>query len=544
MQRHLRNNGALRDMKAQLRTRIVAELMQHKAPARAAERPPEMTLERFERERAGVTPAHAAGSAPDMTGLWSAHIADALIENHLRRTNRAMSLSVFASEAEVPPLSDTGIPSADEGYLRQLLLSLEEADPSLPPRRAEEAAEADARHPSLKSVLQRLVEFHLLHSRSAAAQQLRATVAAHRHHCGTQTDDAARRDETSPLLSLECRLAAVDAKYALTFAQMRRPAADGAAPALGVGQIERRLAQHRADLGEELRAEYERKFRAFEQQQLQEVREGAAAQYRTLAAHKAAELRELERSLAVKSEQEQQRLALLREDVERQRLVLEKRQRDLTEAHDAHEREVRQHEQRQRELQDQVRALQVNCAKWEELCASRLMEADAARSREGRRMDDLRQAQAEHAAELRLKDEEIARLRFKIRALAQHPAAAAAAGDDTKPPDGAAAAPLSDRDAALYEMLVRTEELQRHTLRQQELMQEQQVTPQRQAEPRGAHWSAAWPGEPQPPLVEVVDETPVRAPPVSAPPAAAPAPAAKIQAPVLAPSDGPGPTAA
>ncbi|TPP39978.1 hypothetical protein CGC21_25660 [Leishmania donovani] len=429
MQQHLRSTGALRELKTQLRGMVLAEILQQPKTARmlvhgaSQSVPPSLgegqrKLDDSKASAAGSpgTPAIAivSGRADHTLQTWSCGLADALVENHLRRTRRAMSLSIFSTEAEVPPFSVSGAPAEEEQYLAHLFRQIDAGTSANP----EDDILAPSPSHSMKSVLQRLVEDYMARQGLAST----AEVARHLHSCSTQTEAADCADSaTNPLNSLECRLAAVDAKYALTFAQLKRTGGSGEQPFFLRSEVERRLQQHKNDMHAQLRSEYEQKYNSFTRVKLQEARDEAEGRYRLLAQNKTEELAEMERSLLVKLEQERQRLKMAWEDVHQQRAELERRQRDTIKQLADYDAAKQQSDAELHSWKEKTRALQLQCAKWEELCGTRLMELDGARSREERRVEDIRRLQAEHAAELQLKEEEIGRLRYRLRLAAVYP---------------------------------------------------------------------------------------------------------------------------
>ncbi|TPP50470.1 hypothetical protein CGC20_2220 [Leishmania donovani] len=444
MQQHLRSTGALRELKTQLRGMVLAEILQQPKTARmlvhgaSQSVPPSLgegqrKLDDSKASAAGSpgTPAIAivSGRADHTLQTWSCGLADALVENHLRRTRRAMSLSIFSTEAEVPPFSVSGAPAEEEQYLAHLFRQIDAGTSANP----EDDILAPSPSHSMKSVLQRLVEDYVARQGLAST----AEVARHLHSCSTQTEAADCADSaTNPLNSLECRLAAVDAKYALTFAQLKRTGGSGEQPFFLRSEVERRLQQHKNDMHAQLRSEYEQKYNSFTRVKLQEARDEAEGRYRLLAQNKTEELAEMERSLLVKLEQERQRLKMAWEDVHQQRAELERRQRDTIKQLADYDAAKQQSDAELHSWKEKTRALQLQCAKWEELCGTRLMELDGARSREERRVEDIRRLQAEHAAELQLKEEEIGRLRYRLRLVSResdysHSTAAAAAAAST-----------------------------------------------------------------------------------------------------------------
>jgi hypothetical protein len=530
MQQHFRANGTLQQLKTQLRGMMLTDLLQQPTTARllvagtAQSFPPNASFSSggggsLEDRAANPVspdvgvPARAAAAGPfsatavgvvprraDHTlQTWSCGLADALVENHLRRTRRAMSLSIFSTEAEVPPFSTSGAPSEEEQYLVHLFRQ----DGGTTSPNSSPAAEDEFLAPSpsrsVKSVLQRLVEDCVTHRGLLGNDRGEGAGAVHHlHSCSTQTDAADSDDgTTNPLNSLECRLAAVDAKYALTFAQLRRTGATGEQPFFLRSEVERRLAQYKSDMHAQLRSEYEQKYNTFTRVKLQEARDEADQRYRVLVRSKAEEFAEMERSVMTKLEQERERLKLSWEDVHQQRLEMERRQRDMATQLAEQEAAQRQAAEEMHKVKETCRVLRLQCAKWEELCATRLMELDGARSREERRVEDLRRLQAEHASELRLKDEEVDRLRYRIRLLGrdiQVPPLSPAKEEDAtlssmKEKAGSAATAGNGGSSAggsgtpvdakqLYGLLLRTEELQRNAVLQQQQQQQR--------------WDAAW----------------------------------------------------
>ncbi|KAG5491509.1 hypothetical protein JIQ42_01412 [Leishmania sp. Namibia] len=502
MQQYLRSTGALRELKTQLRGMVLTELLQQPKTARMLVHGTSQSVPSSPGEGQGKledrkpsaagppgTPPVAVGSgrADHTLQTWSCGLADALVENHLRRTRRAMSLSIFSTEAEVPPFSVSGAPAEEEQYLAHLFRQMDTDAPANP----EDDILTPSPSRSMKSVLQRLVEDFV------ARQGLGSTAASarHLHSCSTQTEAADSADgATNPLNSLECRLAAVDAKYALTFAQLKRASGTGEQPFFLRSEVERRLQQYKTDMHAQLRSEYEQRYNSFTRVKLQEARDEAEGRYRIFVQNKTEELAEMERSVLVKLEHERQRLKMAWEGVHQQRAELERRQRDTIKQLEDCDAEKQRSDAELHSWKEKARALQLQCAKWEELCGTRLMELDSARSREGRRVEDIRRLQAEHAAELQLKEEEIGRLRYRLRLVSREsnfslPAAAAAtatAATDLKGATNTTVTPLAEPRTAtapvdsqqLYGLLLRTEEMQRNAMVQQQLQEER--------------WNAAW----------------------------------------------------
>lgn len=460
LQTRLRQSGALRSLKTQLRGMMLTDLLharrapvctglQKKSPAsNAGERREEDTLEEWEKARTGmkeyfqqraITAAvcdvekhdhyraahHKAEigeplSPPALPSTWPGRVADCLIHNHLMRSHRDMSLAIFATEAEVPPLSDTGIPAEEELFLRQLLglpegsseeESLQDASGGRRRGGGGVASPGSSLPHSRKSALHVLVE-DALYRRGELEKQ---GVMGHRHQCGTQTDDVSSpSDSTNPLMSMECRLAAVDAKYALFFSQRN----GGTAMTLR-GEAERRMTQYKEDLHQLLRAEYEQKYRSFEQTTLQEAKEKWESHHRQLRLHMEEENTEKQRTMVVKNDQERQRLTHMREELEQQRIRLEKKQLEMISYQQECEAQVDALQRQGREQRDKTQALKLQCEKWEELCATRLEEAEGARVREMRRTEELRNVKADHAQEMYVLEEDLHHLRFRLHMLTQ-----------------------------------------------------------------------------------------------------------------------------
>lgn len=501
MQQHLRSTGALRELKTQLRGMVLTELLQQPKMARmlvhgtSQSVPPSLGegQRKLDDSKASATespgiPAIAvvSGRADHTLQTWSCGLADALVENHLRRTRRAMSLSIFSTEAEVPPFSASGAPAEEEQYLAHLFRQVDAGASANP----EDDILTPSPSRSMKSVLQRLVEDYVTRQGLAST----AEAARHLHSCSTQTEAADSADSaTNPLNSLECRLAAIDAKYALTFSQLKRAGGSGEQPFFLRSEVEHRLQQHKNDMHAQLRSEYEQKYNNFTRVKLQEARDEAEGRYRLLAQNKTEELAEMERSLLVKLEQERQRLKMAWEDIHQQRAELERRQRDTIKQLADYDAAKQQSDAELHSWKEKTRALQLQCAKWEELCGTRLMELDGARSREERRLADIRRLQAEHAAELQLKEEEIGRLRYRLRLVSRESdysrsaaAAAEAASTDRNEKTDASTVPQAPPRTStspidpqqLYGLLLRAEEMHRNAAVQQQQQQKR--------------WDAAW----------------------------------------------------
>lgn len=457
LQSSLRKSGALRALKTQLRGAMLTNLLHaRRLPIVASLQQgndgritngkgikgmgeEEMTLEEWERTRKSMKnyfqqraidaaiydidkhnhygepgkEAVAPLSPPPLPSTWPGRIADCLIHNHLLRSRRDMSLAIFATEAEVPPLSDTGIPEEEEQFLRQLLGLVECSSEEEELRRVGEPHSSSMGSPlpsSKKSALHALVE-EALYRRGELEKQGQA---GHRHQCGTQTEDfSPSSEETNPIMSLECRLAAVDAKYALVFSQQRH----GGAAMTWQGELERRMAQYKEDLHQLLRGEYQQKYRNFEQTTLQEAKEKWELHNRQLREHMEEENKEKQRTMIVKNDQERMRLTHLREDLEQQRLRLEKKQLEMIAYQQECEAQVDALQRQGREMREKMQTLKFQCEKWEELCATRLEEAEAARVREMRRVEEIRNVKADHAVEMHVLEEEVHHLRFRLHML-------------------------------------------------------------------------------------------------------------------------------
>lgn len=414
IQQHLRQSGALRTLKTQLRGMVLTDLLHHHRgalqPRPAAAGDESMSLEEFEACRSTVKEHWKAadGSSPTPPPLspahastWSGRVADCLIHNHLHRSQRDMSLSIFATEAEVPPLSDTGAPADEQQFLCQLL--------GLPAGAGSEREVSRQGALSLKSALQLLVEEALRRRGDVEGE-------SHRHHCSTQTEDwEPCSEQTNPLTSMECRLAAVDAKYALLFSQQKQ----GGGGITWQAQVERQMAAYKEDLHQLLRAEYAQKYRSFEQTTLHETKESYDVQYQLYRQHQEEAFREKERTMEAKHEQERERLRHMREDMEHQRMRLEKKQLDIISFQQELESEGEKLRVQIREQRDNILTLRCQCEKWEELCATRLMEVEASKSREMRRTEELRRAQLEYSTNVHALEEEIHLLRLRLQTISQ-----------------------------------------------------------------------------------------------------------------------------
>ncbi|EKF32809.1 hypothetical protein MOQ_003333 [Trypanosoma cruzi marinkellei] len=366
MQQFLRSSGALGSLKTQLRSVIVSELLKRRGPLQKS---------------SAVRQGRDAEDEEDEVeaDAWTQRLADALVESHLRHTGRSFSLAIFSSEADV----SFGL-SGDDALAGMLHLNT-----SVAARRR-------------TSLLHSVLEMYLRQMGDKRGQPPGYAV-------GTQTDMCEKEMSPPPL---ELRLAAVDAKYALSFSRLRESTRE---------EVDRRMAVYREELRVQMEQGYQQRLRAFEQQQLNEARRAAEEHYGVLLQHKMEEMRELERVSVQRIEAERARLGQARDDLEIQRVELERRHRDLHGLLEEREKAIAATEGRLYDAKQQISVLTTQLRKYEELCGVRLAEADAARDREWRRVEDLRRLQAEHLAELQLKDEEISRLRFRLKSiLASH----------------------------------------------------------------------------------------------------------------------------
>ncbi|ESL10026.1 hypothetical protein TRSC58_02246, partial [Trypanosoma rangeli SC58] len=362
MQQFLRSSGALGSLKTQLRSVIVSELLKRQGTS----------------FKASVVPqGRDDGGEEDEVedDAWTQRLVDALVESHLRHTGRSFSLAIFSSEADV------SFGSGGDDALAGLL----HLNTSVMQRRR-------------TSLLQSVMAAYLRQVGDTRGKSPGYTV-------GTQTD--INETELSPP-PLELRLAAVDAKHALSFSRFRESTR---------GEVDRRMSAYREELQVQMEQGYQQRLRTFEQQQLHEARRSAEEHYGVLLQHKMEEMRELERVSVQRIEAERARLGQARDDVELRRVELERRQRDLQGLLEERDKAVAAVEGRLHDAKLQIRVLTTQVRQYEELCGVRLAEADAARDREWRRVEDLRRLQAEHLAELQLKEEEIGRLRFRLKSI-------------------------------------------------------------------------------------------------------------------------------
>ncbi|CBH15290.1 hypothetical protein, conserved [Trypanosoma brucei gambiense DAL972] len=388
----LRSSGALGSLKTQLRGVITSELLKRR-------RTKDITAgECNSRELdAGADVSNKDGEGES---AWMQRLADAIVEQHLRQTGRAFSLAIFSSEADVSFRATGDDALAVLLHLDNPVLTTAgwRAGPDSTP------ANAKVAHHRSSSFLQILTAAHLRHVGDSRGQRPGYAV-------GTQTDSdfGSEFSGESAKPPVEVRLAAVDAKYALCFARMEHSTRE---------ELDRRMETYREELKLQMEQTYQQRLRAFEQQKLLEVRREAEEHFRLLLQHKMEEQREIERLSAQRVEAERVRLSQAREDIQLQRVELERRQREIQLLLDERDKATVEMEGRLHDAKQQIRVLTSQLQQFEELCASRLAEAEAARDREMRRVGDIRRLQAEHVAELQLKDEEICRLRFRLKSLA------------------------------------------------------------------------------------------------------------------------------
>ncbi|ORC93284.1 uncharacterized protein TM35_000011610 [Trypanosoma theileri] len=418
MQQFLRSSGALGSLKTQLRSVIVSELLKRQGPS--------------PRVSGSTAPNEERNDETDNreNDAWTERLVDALVENHLRHTGRSFSLAIFSTEADV------SFGTAGDDALAGLLHINNFSSP-LGSRRG-------------SSLLQNVVESHLRHVGDLEGRSAAYTV-------GTQTDDALDPSASSSPIPLEQRLAAVDAKYALCFARLGQSTRE---------EMDRRLAAHREELRLQMEAEYQQRVRVFEREQLTAARREAEEHYAVLLEHKLVEARATASAAVEAAAAERRRLAEARAAVEAAGATAAAAaaglRRELDEALAAAEAAGR----RERTAREEARGLAARLQRAEELSAVRLAEGEAARGREWRRVEDLRRLQAEHAAELLLKDEEIGRLRLRLKTLV----AAHSAGDkDT-----------------LSEALERAMEIQKR------VAGATQLAPHTDQQDREAMWNSAW----------------------------------------------------
>ncbi|KAG8347143.1 hypothetical protein ERJ75_001345800 [Trypanosoma vivax] len=428
IQEFLRSSGTLGCLKTQLRSVLTTELLKRRGNFTALKGGRHGTTSKS--DPAAACPPDGMSEDGDENDDWVRRLADAIVEQHLRQTGRAFSLAIFSSEADV------GLrPAGDEGLAVLLHLwtpatAVTNADAA---SGVEVASSTGSKKRTAASFLQTIIAAHLRHAGDERGRARGCTV-------GTQTDfgDSCNTEEAKS--SLESRLAAVDAKHALCFARTGKSMRE---------EVEHRMAVYREELKVQMEQSYHQRLRSFEQQQLHEARREAEEHYKVLLQHKIEEQRELERVAVQRLEAERARLAQAREDVQLQRVEVERRQRELQLLVDERDKSAALLEERLQEARQRVQKLLVQNQQLEELCATRLAETEAARSREEQRVLDIRRIRTEHMNELCLKDEEICRLRFREKSLCARLTSCRAFTEESDVPNV--------KQAAIQEMLLRAE---------------------------------------------------------------------------------------
>ena len=346
LQAHLRESGTLATMKAQLRTTILSQV----AKQGVLNPPPNLRSPSADGDR--------------IPGI-AAQVADALVEDYLKKSGRHFSHSVYS--AEVP-----------------LHVTIDEADKYIGiPRPADGM--------SSKASL-----VHLLESVFAYRSD-----AKNRQTVSTQTS----ADGDAPP-SLEHRLAIVDAQYALRCSKLQDSTR---------ADIQQKIDAFRQELEAQLRSEVASKIAHLRSTELAQMRKEEELRYHTIIGHKKQEWAEMERSMQCRLESERNRLEHLKKEIDLERSQLDRRQGELLRQVDDRDKYALSLEEQLRGLREKLRETQSLASQYEEICASRLAEVENVKAREQRRLEELRRLQAEQQFELRARDEELQSLRMKLR---------------------------------------------------------------------------------------------------------------------------------
>lgn len=293
----------------------------------------------------------------------SLQIADALVDGHLRATGRNFTQNIFSSE------TDACASSIDAASLLEL--------PAAAPR----------------GPLVALVE------QSAKVAKERLSQRALTISSGTQTEGPSEQ-------SLEHKLAVVDANFALRFTKLQQDSKS---------ETECRLRRYEEEIELRMKRELQEQLNNVRIKEISEMRSQERAKFQSLLDMKREEFAEMERSAAARVQLERDRIAQSKHDLELQRAEVDKRHHDVMKLLEEKDKAQQHTEKELSTFKEKVRMLQTQLLQYEDLCGSRLQEVEAARSREQRRIDDLHRAQAEHMQEMRLREEEISQLKYRLR---------------------------------------------------------------------------------------------------------------------------------
>lgn len=344
LQGHLKQSGALGNLKTQLRTRILSEVIS-----------------------GGVVTEKRA--APRRS--FADACADALIAHHLQVTGRQFTLSVFNSEAGVA-----------EGFTDERELA---AILSLQPRES-----------TGNSILSTVIDIY----QKSVSSSLRPD-----RFSAVSTQTAAPHEEEA---SLETKLALIDAQYALRYKSQSE---------MTLSDYEVRLKAYRHEVELELREEMKRQIKVFREKELSEMRGQEEKKYQLIVRHKQEEFAEMERTIQHRLELERSRLDQLRQDLEVRSNDLSRRAKDAMNMVAERDETVTTLENQVKDMKERLSRMHAEVVRYEDLAAQRLEDMENGRNREQRRIDDIRRLQAEHMIEMRLRDEEISDLRFRLRGL-------------------------------------------------------------------------------------------------------------------------------
>ena len=399
---HLRESGALTSLKTQLRAMVLTEITrssQNTANSNNNNNNAGAIAEAGASGKArglGALVASPAGSSiPSAETLWSAQLANRLVESHLRNTKKAYSHNIFVSESGLGTLG--GGAEADGELCAAIDVPL--------PTTANNNNSSNNRSP-LVALVSKMLHARCAPTRTSASAQTDANSAL---RCGFGGGTVGG-PLTDPLMTVEQKLALIDAQHAIKYAHI-----DHGSKATQ----EAALRRYKEEMGAELRREMEQRLAHFRATELSAARRDEEERYRLLLARKGEEAVEAERTAAHRAGLERERLEAARHDLEAHRQAIDKRGRDMLALAEEREHSVAHLEKLIADQKGTIQRLHLQLTQLEGACADQQQAAESWRLREHRRAEDLRRVAAEHMAELRAKDEEAAALRYRLKVSAE-----------------------------------------------------------------------------------------------------------------------------
>ena len=394
LQRHLKENGSLRSLKTQLRTMVLHDLASsggHQGVAAPKEAWSAADVD--EAHQQGITSIaqqrqqQLDSNMASVGGGLSQRLADDLIEMHLRATQRNYSHSVFVSEVDTTAggegVAGTTANEQTESLLHEALGIPEEL---LYPSNKGGDNKAPTFSP-LTYLVKRIVSQTTRKEVNSMAVQ-------------TLTDAELRPP------SLEHRLALVDSAYALKVNRVNENSAL---------RTEAILKKYKNEEAQRIREEMQSELSRWKNTELITMRAEQEAKYLAALETKTEEYKGSLLAMEHRASLEQRRVEDTTRSLTQQEMILERRTREVVQEKKDSDDLIEKLQAQVSLLRETSRQYAAQGTHYQDLCTDRLHEIERLQMREIKKVDEINNLRGEQLQELRLRDEELSNLKYRLQ---------------------------------------------------------------------------------------------------------------------------------